>query len=153
MFWCYFCRCSLYLGYECQPSTAVGNVLGGMCCPAVRCQPCATGYITDDNGCQTCLCKPCPALPDCNLSCPFGYQRDASIGCPVCACRTVCNGTMAQSPSLRPCASGSGIQCGQQETCEFDSVSNSAVCCPQQQSPGKHPSGQSNCYGCSPGLI
>eukprot|EP00042_Codosiga_hollandica_P058610 m.886292 g.886292 ORF g.886292 m.886292 type:complete len:2020 (+) comp59908_c0_seq2:178-6237(+) len=119
-------RCSVYLGYECQ---AVGSSsLGGVCCPATECPPCPSGYVVDANGCRTCTCKPCPSLAGCQLTCPFGFELDALSGCRTCRCRSVCWGTLQQSSVLTRCGAGSPCQSGR---CEYDSSSDTGVCCPE----------------------
>nr|AOY33895.1 antistasin/WAP-like serine protease inhibitor [Stichopus monotuberculatus]AOY33896.1 antistasin/WAP-like serine protease inhibitor [Stichopus monotuberculatus] len=47
---------------------------------------CEHGFEQDDNGCDTCFCKPAPCPPVmCNMYCPYGFQKNDQ-GCDICFC-------------------------------------------------------------------
>ena len=80
---------------------------GGPTCPPLggACQMCPNGYLSDDNGCATCKCKPPTTCgPVCDIFCAYGNVPDAQ-GCPTCACNPPPTG--ACSPS--ECGPGPAI--------------------------------------------
>ncbi|GFN75619.1 cysteine-rich motor neuron 1 protein [Plakobranchus ocellatus] len=56
-------------------------------CPALTCpRPCFNGYVKDEKGCNTCVCRPRCYMKACPAECSHGSFTD-SEGCPTCQCR------------------------------------------------------------------
>ncbi|CAH1797666.1 unnamed protein product [Owenia fusiformis] len=88
---------------ECKPKIQVMS--RGKCDPVLCKMYCEFGFESDENGCETCMCKmnPCKASPvlcpdddrvagcegclgNCTMSCHYGYKTDDN-DCPICECR------------------------------------------------------------------
>ncbi|CAL1545684.1 unnamed protein product [Lymnaea stagnalis] len=57
-------------------------------CPLVRCLPCDNGFVIDDDGCQTCMCKD-SKRDIClgNICLMFCFNGFATVnGCTLCQC-------------------------------------------------------------------
>ncbi|KAH9489016.1 hypothetical protein Btru_058276 [Bulinus truncatus] len=75
-------------GHVCTSLTELGKRSE---CPMLKCIPCPAGYEVDQDGCQTCRCKPeeekrqvCSGIM-CMMFCFNGFAKDAN-GCDICRC-------------------------------------------------------------------
>ncbi|XP_071942697.1 uncharacterized protein [Antedon mediterranea] len=95
---CQICECATGPGEE----STTPRPCPGLTCPLLDCQ---YGYARE-NGCYICECTagPCPDL-DCLFNCPFGYLRDEN-GCETCKCRPDESCDASKICKNNPCAPG-----------------------------------------------
>ncbi|XP_068084832.1 cysteine-rich motor neuron 1 protein [Anabrus simplex] len=89
-------RCTAYM---CEVTCLKPRKEPGQCCPICdewppHCPPmnctdeCPSGFVPDENGCNTCRCKPAVATGKCSLDCPGGFLLDRH-GNKLCKCATL----------------------------------------------------------------